>query len=947
MVGGVGDSAQAAELAVARAVALAHVLPSVKVRGGAGVAPLQRWLAEVRRRVAAPGPRELAGVLVDAEAMARLVRTGVAAQAQRRAVRRAWTALRSLPPGLVPVAVVQQAAAAAGTVARLECLAEALSGPEHAAAVDRRAAALAEAGDTADAAVLPLLSEEIVSDARSAAMARAAAQALAEYGPELEAAVGVVADQLRGRLVADGEAATAGLRRRLADARRGRTERAGLLAGRLLALAESVDRSRRSAPPGAQAGGTGPNPPGPGLLSWLRARADPGLYTPACEEAMARWLGSDPFGQRALPEPPEFLAGVPVSRLPAEHVAPLLRRISLTRAPPSPRELAPAELDRDRGRVSVVARRRTGRRWGQPPGSGAPLLPRTARVPHVVHGIWLGRPMPASSVFWRNYRAGALRHAGQVDFVVWTDIPRERFARALAEPLPPPGQPDPLADVRALLDWAVENGIHLVNVFEVFHAAAPMTLHPQFVLEMAKQAPAGYASASDHLRVDIVHRFGGVYADGDISFVPADGGCLPESLPQFFDRLAGSEHGFTMNPMGYRCVNNDIVAAPARHPAIALWLERARLNYSCNQPQLFGGVGGMARHLPGIWRQLRYIAPLRTGRIQHQVLAAVGISADSLPATRPAFQASSEMSWVRPAGGEAPEQARPDDPDHVVTALAKCLTFLQWQLVARTGNLYLSAVEPVIRVLPDPDAAWTALLSTLPALGTGLPPVTSITDVRRDDDGGLEPVVLPPEADALLDRSATPHRWLGAPLSPGGMPVWLLGERVAPARLRPAGEPSLDYTGGIGRLGEIAVDAFGHPIGLWFRSPPDADRWRSHPRFTALPPDHVGVDLGAGTAGTVEELNLHPESVAALLLELGMAGRPVQLTVPRDTGDFTRPFATRLRHLLEQPVHLAEKATDPRTVLPLHPPLLPVRYLPVTSFQAGLPKITGTCALDR
>ena len=155
--------------------------------------------------------------------------------------------------------------------------------------------------------------------------------------------------------------------------------------------------------------------------------------------------------------------------------------------------------------------------------------------------------------------------------------------------------------------------------------------------------------------------------DGDVSFVPADGGRFPESLPEFFDRLAGSAHGFTMNPKGAGFVNNDIVAAPARHPAIALWVERARLNYFWSQPRLFGGVRGMARPLPGPWRQLRYIAPLRTGRIHHQVLALLGIPEDTLPPTRPAFQCTSEMSWVPPAGGEPPAARHPEDPDHVVT----------------------------------------------------------------------------------------------------------------------------------------------------------------------------------------------------------------------------------------------------------------------------------------
>ena len=704
-------------------------------------------------------------------------------------------------------------------------------------------------------------------------------------------------------------------------------------------------------------------PSGPGLVSWLRARTHPGLFTPGFEAVLARrWLGGDPFGLRELPAAPGFLAGVPVSGLPAQRVAPLLRRISLTRPAPAAAEVSGPALDADRGPVSVAVRGRRLRRWGQPAGWGAPLLPRTTRIPHVVHGIWLGKPMPASSVFWRNYAAAARRYAGQVDFVVWTDIPRQRFAEALAQPAPA-GQADPLAEVRALLDWAREHGILLVNVFEVFHAQAPMRLHAQFVLEMCKQLPRGFASASDHLRVEIVHRFGGLYADGDMIFVPDPGRPPPETLPQFFDRLARSTPAFTMNPAPDGRVGADMLAAPARHPAIALWLECARLNYFWNQPDMFGGLRMMAMPYVGYpWQEHRYLAPHRTGRIHYQVLALLGMNHRQLPAIAPAVETGRELSWLPPAGGEPAAAARlgtqdqPDAPDRVVGVLARCLTFLQWQLLARDGNLYLSAVDPVIRGLPDPDAAWTALLSALPAVSAGLPAVTSVTDLRRNDDGRLEAVLLPSEAEALLDRTTPPAGWLGAPLSPQAEPVWLLEERVAPATLhtptphtptrrtptrpRPAADPPHRVTA----LAEVAVDAVGHPIGVWLRSPRDADRWRRHPRFTALPADHFGVHLGTPHPDTLPELALHPETIAALLLHLQATGQPIQLTVPPDTLGPAGPLATRLQHLLGQPVQLTEPPTTNHTpATALHPQLPPIHHHPLTKFreQIAAARIAG------
>jgi hypothetical protein len=180
-----------------------------------------------------------------------------------------------------------------------------------------------------------------------------------------------------------------------------------------------------------------------------------------------------------------------------------------------------------------------------------------------------------------------------VDFVVWTDIPRDRFEAAVRAPAPPAG-PDPLAEVRRLLRWARENGILLVNVHEVFHARAPTRLHAQFVLEMAKQLPRGYASASDHLRVEIIHRFR-LYADGDNSFVCRDGSPLPGTLPRFFDLLAASEHGFTMNPSVGRPIH---LTVPAGTPDAAR-LPAARPSRRTGPPRRGSAGGRPPRRSPG------------------------------------------------------------------------------------------------------------------------------------------------------------------------------------------------------------------------------------------------------------------------------------------------------------------------------------------------------------
>ena len=66
-----------------------------------------------------------------------------------------------------------------------------------------------------------------------------------------------------------------------------------------------------------------------------------------------------------------------------------------------------------------------------------------------------------------------------------------------------------------MLTWARQNNIHLINIHEIFHNTRPMTLHRQYTAEHNKQLPRGYAGASDHLRLDIIHLLGGTYLDGD------------------------------------------------------------------------------------------------------------------------------------------------------------------------------------------------------------------------------------------------------------------------------------------------------------------------------------------------------------------------------------------------------------------------------------------------
>jgi hypothetical protein len=375
---------------------------------------------------------------------------------------------------------------------------------------------------------------------------------------------------------------------RLADAARERGRRAEQLTESLLARAkpETLPFLPASAPP-------------PDQLAWFRAMTAAPLYTLADAQNGADWLGSDAFRLRELPASPSFLADVGIESLPAELVGPLLRRIDLTRPAPTAADLTVKELGRGPGRVSTHERTPEQRRWGRPAEEEAPLLPPTARIPRVLHSIWLGSVVKPGSPLLYNLGYAARRYAGAIDVVLWTDLPRSAFAE----------DGDPAA--RRFADWARRRGVILANIFEVFHADAPMVTHAQFVLEMAKQLPRGYAAASDLLRVELVQRFGGVYLDGDLQYrdqyMPigpwAPHGPRPENLLEFLNRLAASDLGFTINPMSGIAAGgcpNDALAGPAGHPAIRLWLEAMRVNYFRPVPRLFETVRVMA--LPYVGR---------------------------------------------------------------------------------------------------------------------------------------------------------------------------------------------------------------------------------------------------------------------------------------------------------------------------------------------------------
>ena len=541
----------------------------------------------------------------------------------------------------------------------------------------------------------------------------------------------------------------------------------------------------------------------------------------------------------------------------------------------------------------------------------------------MLHGIWLGGPLRPDSSCARNFAAAARRYAGQVDVAVWTDVPRHCFDEADGTAPRPAGEPDPLAPARAMLAWARDHGIHLIGVHEVFHAGQPMLLHDQYTAEIAEQVPHGYAGASDILRLEIIHLFGGAYCDGDLQFdTDRAGRPLPGTLPGLFADVAASTPGFTLHVIPTdNALNGDVVIAPARHPAIRLWLEVFRGSYLLTQQQLFGGLDQMAENSLGHvstlrWR--RYTTAVRAGWVFMRVLYRVGLYPDTGPLVC-AYEAignNSELSWSR---AEVPVPPVPLTQEQVTERAARAVATLARGLIFREGDLHLTEVAPVIAALPDPSAAWVAVLALLTQLteAQAVPEVTSVTQFRWADDGTPEPVALPPEAEALLDRAPAAEGWLGAERAAAGHPVWLLDEAVIPARLHWPPQARLS-TAALRGMTQLVFDAGGTISGI--RVPASLPRLGRAAGPLPLPHGYLAVEVEGhiGQAWAARS-PVSPESLAELLADLGLADRRVILVNRgRSAGGCPalRPYAERLAALLRQPVLAVDGTAEVRQAAP-------------------------------
>ncbi|WP_328605144.1 hypothetical protein OG943_34695 [Amycolatopsis sp. NBC_00345] len=479
------------------------------------------------------------------------------------------------------------------------------------------------------------------------------------------------------------------------------------------------------------------------------AAADRG---PAPEHAPL--LGPDLFGLYCAPEPPEFLRGHDYRGLTAGQGLELLNVLDLAKGYQLGSEHTdPANLA-DNREWTIETEREDGKLSAWAPGDVEPLAKVTA-TPLLMHAIWLGGPLRDAGTmhtFRQNFGGAADRLNGSIVPVLWTDVPRWQTDLAFTTE-PPADGPDPLADVRDFVGWAQEHGIQLVNVNEVFTSENPMLLQEFYNSEAVKQAGPGYAAASDILRMELMHRFGGLYTDGDNVVHNLNDVIL----------AAQSDEGYATHRVGSNIANSAFTMSQG-HPFARAYLDQQRDNYGRTQKNLMpAAVNALGQEFfaTPLGRVHRNSIMHRTGpEALSRTARRIGLpSAQHLPGMSE-IRMNSDASWLKPppAGESAPPSP---DRGETLELTKRVVQTLVRGLYNREGDLHLTAVESAVNRHPEPGLVWHAALSYLAADPELAPLVRTVTD-QRSYTGEVHDVPLPPAARALLDVDPSRvHRNLG------------------------------------------------------------------------------------------------------------------------------------------------------------------------------------------
>ncbi|GAA4545196.1 WXG100-like domain-containing protein [Amycolatopsis samaneae] len=414
-------------------------------------------------------------------------------------------------------------------------------------------------------------------------------------------------------------------------------------------------------------------------------------------------LGKDPFGVRRAPEAPDFLGEYDYAKLHAGKRVDFFRKLDLLNPAPESSALRPGRLTEHRDRVTE------GALVGRTSGWGV----KHQKVPHLVHSIWMGGALFDDGGARQEFReniARSAQHNPDFDFVVWTDVSRQDVdqARNTREEDRTPRQ----RDVAEMAHWAEQHDVRLVNLDEVFTAQNPMVFDAEVRTERARGNPAGWASASDLIRLEILNRFGGVYTDGDNTVQPPEPGAR-SPLSANVEQIAGDKLGFGLSRDRHGRITNSALVAAAGTTAVRRYLDLIGGNLGKSKLELFGleNASEATKHRVNLKENVKDDTIFRTGPHMFtytELAQQLGITKDQFPQVPDTVvHVESSQSWL---GGAAKGPAF--DRQTVLDAVKGAVTSLHRELAARPGYLFLAPAARTINRLPEPqrEAAWHATL---------------------------------------------------------------------------------------------------------------------------------------------------------------------------------------------------------------------------------------------
>ena len=265
----------------------------------------------------------------------------------------------------------------------------------------------------------------------------------------------------------------------------------------------------------------------------------------------------------------------------------------------------------------------------------------------------------------------------------------QQFEQARNTPVPTDGSPDPLRDVRDMANWAQDHNIRVVNVHEVFNSEHPMQLQEEYNSEAHKGVGPGYAAASDILRMEIMHRFGGMYSDGDNVIHNVNDLIL----------TAQSDKGFAVHRTRYGTGNSAFVMSKG-HPFAQAYLDQLRENYGKSQEEIMPkGINSFGQQFfdSPMGKVHRNSVMVRTGpEALNQVAKRLGYKGHGELPGIDNIRMNSDASWLKPPpeGASAP---RPHDRESTLDLTKNVVQTLVRGLHNREGDLHLTAVEAAVQ----------------------------------------------------------------------------------------------------------------------------------------------------------------------------------------------------------------------------------------------------------